>query len=68
MEGLVYQQYKSAVTFACLCLKFQFLGEILLNIQTLSVWYSLGYKVVVQDCITLYSIQNERFKSWCTVV
>ena len=32
MEGLVYQQYKSALTFPCLSLKFQFLGEILLNI------------------------------------
>ena len=72
MEGLVNQQYKSGLTLPCLSLKLQFLGEILLNIQTLwkhlDVWYSLGQKVVVQDCIILYSIQKERFKSWCTVV
>ena len=37
MDGLVNQQYKSALTLPCLSLKFRFLGEILLNIQTLSV-------------------------------
>ena len=37
MDGLVNQQYKSALTLPYLSLKFRFLGEILLNIQTLSV-------------------------------
>ena len=35
MEGLVNQQYKSALTLTCLSLKYQFFGEMLLNIQTL---------------------------------
>ena len=42
MKGLGNQQYKSVLTLPCLSLKFRFLGEILLNIQTLwkhlSVW------------------------------
>ena len=37
MEGLGNQQYKSVLTLPCLSLKFRFLGEILLNIQTFSV-------------------------------
>ena len=34
-EGLVNQQYKSALTLPCLSQKFRFLGEILLNVQTM---------------------------------
>ena len=34
-EGLVNQQYKSALTLPSLSQKFRFLGEILLNVQTM---------------------------------